>query len=445
MADQLCRVTVVGERRRVDLTVPARAPIAEYISTVAGLCEQDDDASFPAVWSLAAPGHGPLPLQASLDQAGVLDGQVLYLRDLAAGEADEPVVVDIAEAVGEATDELGRWAWTARSRSVALLAIGACWLVAALILLAARPDGVSPRLLSGLAIGAGLVSAAVASIVTRQERPVPAPAGLVLALSVVAELAVGGGFLAGHPTPVAVAGGAAAGCFLAFLAVRDLMILPLPVLAVITLALTIVLAGARAGAAQSASVVAIIGLTLMAVAPHWAAQAVAYPQLTGGVPGAGDGVQDQVRRAWLLLAVWSTLVGLLTAADLVLLTTFPGWYAQALAGGAGLVLVLGAGTYGQLTQVIPNAVAGAAGLLALLLELPARLHLAPLAGPLAAMVAGLLILSATFARGPADGQPAAGPGGLSRASMLLLRAICVALMIGSFGVFSELLSLGHRL
>jgi type VII secretion integral membrane protein EccD len=439
VSDQLCRVTVVGERRRVDLTVPARAPIAEYISTVAGLCDQDDDAAFPAVWSLAAPGRGPFPLQSSLDQAGVLDGQVLYLRDLAAGEADEPVVLDLDEVIEAAADELGRWAWTPRSRSVTLLAAGAGWLMAALIVLAVRPGGISPRLLSGLAIGAGTASAAVAAAVTRR-RLAPAPAGLALALSVVAEFAVGGGFLPGHPTPVAVAGGAAVGCVLAFFAVRDLLTLPLPVLAVITLLLSAVLAVARAGAAQSAAVVAVAGLALLAAGPHWAGQAVAYPQLAGAVPAGGEDVQDQVRRAWLLLAVWSTLVGLLTAADLVLLTTFPGWYTPALAGCAGLALVLGAGTYRQLTQVIPNAAAGAAGLLALLLELPARVDLPPWSGPLAATMAGLAILSAAFAR-----SSAGGPGGLVRGIILVLRAVSVALMIGSFGLFSGLLALGHRL
>jgi type VII secretion integral membrane protein EccD len=440
MADQLCRVTVVGEKRRVDLTIPARAPIAEYISALTGLCEQDDDAAFPAVWSLAAPGRGPLPLQSSLDQAGILDGQVLYLRDLAAGEADEPVVLDLDEAVEEAADQLGRWAWTPRSRSVAMLAAGAAWLVAALLILAVHPDGISPRLLSGLAIGAGTASAAVAAAVTRQRPPAPGPARLALALSVVAEFAVGGGFLLGHPTPVAVAGGAAAGCFLAFLAVRDLLTLPLFGLAVITLALSVVLSAARAGAASSASVVAVAGLALLATGPQWATWAIACPQLTGVTAAGGAAVPDQVRHAWLLLTVWSTLTGLLTAADLVLLTTFSSWYAQALAGCAGLVLVLGAGTGRQLTQVVPNAAAGAAGLLALLLELPARVPLPPWSGPLAAALTGLAILSAAFAR-----SSASGPGGFIRGITLLLRAVCAALMIGSFGVFSELLSLGHRL
>lgn len=443
MADQLCRVTVVGETRRVDLAVPAQAPIAEFISTVAGLCAQDDDAAFPAVWSLAVPGRAPLPLHASLDQAGVLDGQVLYLRDLAAGEADEPVVLDIAEAVEEATDGLQRWAWTPRSRAVTMLAAASCWLVAALIILAVRPEGSSPRLLSGLAIGVGLATAAAAAVITRQSRPVPAPLGMALALSVVAEFAIGGGFLPGHPTLVAVADGGAVGSFLAFLAVRDRLTLPLPILGVITLLLSVFLLAVRAGPAQSVSVIAVIGLALLAIGPHWAGQFATHPQVGGTLDGVG--VHNQVRRAWLLLTVWSQLVCVITGADLVLLTTFPGWYAQALAGCAALALVFGAGAYRQLTEVIPNAAAGAAGLLALVLELPGRVHLQPWSGPVAAIGLGLAVFGAAFARPAAGDQLNRGPGGFARGAVLVLRAVCVALMITSFGVFAELQSLGHRL
>jgi type VII secretion integral membrane protein EccD len=442
VADRLCRVTVVGETRRVDLAVPAQAPIAEFISTLAGLCAQDDDAAFPAVWSLAVPGRAPFPLHASLDQAGVLDGQVLYLRDLAAGEANEPVVLDIAEAVEEATDELGRWAWTPRSRAVTMLAAAPCWLVAALIILAVRPEGSSPRLLSGLAIGIGLASAAVTAVITRRGWPVPAPLGMVLALSVVAEFAIGGGLLPGHLTLITVADGGAVGCFLAFLAIRDRLTLPLPILAAITLVLSVFLLVVRAGPAQSVSIIAVTGLALLAVGPHWAGQLATHPQAGGALDGVE--VHNQVRRAWLLLTVWSVLICVLTAADLVLLTTFPGWYAQALAGCAGVALVLGAGAYRQLSEVIPNGAAGAAGLLALVLELPARVHLQPWFGPVAAIVLGMAILGAAFARPAAGDQLNRGLGGFARGAVLVLRAVCVALMITSFGVFGELQSLGQR-
>ena len=38
--DVCCRVTIVGERRQVDLAVPATAPITSYIDGVARLCGQ---------------------------------------------------------------------------------------------------------------------------------------------------------------------------------------------------------------------------------------------------------------------------------------------------------------------------------------------------------------------------------------------------------------------
>jgi hypothetical protein len=107
--------------------------------------------------------------------------------------------------------------------------------------------------------------------------------------------------------------------------------------------------------------------------------------------------------------------------------------------------VLSAGTYRQLTEVIPNAVAGAAGLLMLVLELPVRLQLQSWSGPLAAAVIGLGILAAAFARSVGDDQRTRGPHAIIVAAVLLLRAVSVVLMIGSFGVFTALQSLGHRL
>lgn len=56
MADQQCRVTVVGQRRRVDLAVPATAPIGEYVGELAGMCGESDDDAMPAAWSLAPYG-----------------------------------------------------------------------------------------------------------------------------------------------------------------------------------------------------------------------------------------------------------------------------------------------------------------------------------------------------------------------------------------------------
>ena len=53
MAETLCRVTVVGERRRVDLALPASDPIAEFVPQLVRMCGQPLEDTLPAAWSLA--------------------------------------------------------------------------------------------------------------------------------------------------------------------------------------------------------------------------------------------------------------------------------------------------------------------------------------------------------------------------------------------------------
>src|ERR1700729_1328372 len=85
MIDGRSRVTVIGTRKRVDVALPAAAPIGEHSAGLASLCgpAQASPGALPPAWSLAVAGGAPLPLSASLEESGVLDGQVLYLRDLA--------------------------------------------------------------------------------------------------------------------------------------------------------------------------------------------------------------------------------------------------------------------------------------------------------------------------------------------------------------------------
>jgi MinD-like ATPase involved in chromosome partitioning or flagellar assembly len=79
-----CAVTIAGPDRRVDLVVSTETPIAELIPTFVELSM--DDAP-PAngrspVWTVAPPGHQPLPLDRTLSQCGVADGTVLTLTEL---------------------------------------------------------------------------------------------------------------------------------------------------------------------------------------------------------------------------------------------------------------------------------------------------------------------------------------------------------------------------
>src|SRR5689334_1952200 len=111
MSNTLSRVTVVGARKKVDLAIPSDAPIVEYSDRLARLCEQEESDELPPVWSLARVGAGPMPVTSSLADEGVTDGTVLYLRDVVAGEEDEPVVHSVWELVtGDGPDERGsRW------------------------------------------------------------------------------------------------------------------------------------------------------------------------------------------------------------------------------------------------------------------------------------------------------------------------------------------------
>src|SRR5262245_59605541 len=101
MSDTRCRVTVVGAKNRVDLSIPAEAPIAEYADVLARMCGQPHNDALPPVWSLALTGAAPFPLTSSLAAEGIVDGAVLYLHDTAAGEEREPVVHSVWELVTE--------------------------------------------------------------------------------------------------------------------------------------------------------------------------------------------------------------------------------------------------------------------------------------------------------------------------------------------------------
>ena len=78
-----CAVTIAGPDRRVDLVVSTETPIAELIPTFVELSM--DDAP-PAngrapVWTVAPPGHQPLPLDRTLSQCGVADGVTVRVVD----------------------------------------------------------------------------------------------------------------------------------------------------------------------------------------------------------------------------------------------------------------------------------------------------------------------------------------------------------------------------
>src|SRR4051794_656359 len=101
MLDRRSRITVVGGDKRVDVALPSESPIGEYVVGLADLCGQTAGGLMTPAWSLAPAGREPWPVELSLAEAGVADGQVLYLCDSARDPGTAPVVEDVEELVAD--------------------------------------------------------------------------------------------------------------------------------------------------------------------------------------------------------------------------------------------------------------------------------------------------------------------------------------------------------
>ena len=118
MGTRFTRVTVVGDGRQIDISLPADAPLAEQVPTVLRLLSVPVG-SVPLGWRLSAPEFGALHPARSLDQAGVLDGAVLHLTEAAAAPLP-PFVDDVETAVAELiTQRAPAWSGPARTDVVA--------------------------------------------------------------------------------------------------------------------------------------------------------------------------------------------------------------------------------------------------------------------------------------------------------------------------------------
>ena len=87
-----CAVTIAGPDRRVDLVVSTETPISELIPTFVELSTEEEleAGTRAAVYSVAAPGQQPLPLDRTLGQCGVADGAVLALTEVRPQAAAPP-------------------------------------------------------------------------------------------------------------------------------------------------------------------------------------------------------------------------------------------------------------------------------------------------------------------------------------------------------------------
>ncbi|MFC4033948.1 EsaB/YukD family protein [Streptomyces polygonati] len=464
--DEHCRITVVGERRQVDLAVPAGAPIASYIDTVARMCRQDETDIMPAAWSLATATTEPFAPEWSLAELGIVDGQILYLRDVIVNEFAEPVVRDVGERVTQVAEGALDRRWDAGARTVGVMLLGLGWLVATLVVLAVRGQ-VGPDALAGVAVAAGLLLPALAWTASERRWPVPPGLRMALALCAVPVLALAARTLAtmdgagpAHgPDPAmtsagltafALAAGALVGAFLAYVAAPGASTSAV-LLAALVAAVTAALLGVvKADGVESAAVVAVVGFGLLTVAPMTVSRLVAFAYRRADprtpVQEADDAVAAAVRSATTVLLVWSGGLAAVIATALVILADSGSSYAAALACCLGLALLLRAGSARMAAEVVPVGLAGVIGLFALLLLGSGRFGWPYWAGPLYAGLIAVVLLVYGFRRlmRRADLPPMGRPGWLTGLGSLL-GGVGIALAAATFGMVDRFLELGRHM
>ncbi|NUK32198.1 type VII secretion integral membrane protein EccD [Streptomyces lunaelactis] len=124
----LSRVTLIGERRRVDLVLPSQEPVGLLLPEVMRLLD-DQVSARPMLRHLVTADGSALAHDSTLESAGVADGAVLRLVR-AEDAPSAPVVHDVTD---EAADDLDvrawRWKPAARRTVAGLAAVG--WALAA--------------------------------------------------------------------------------------------------------------------------------------------------------------------------------------------------------------------------------------------------------------------------------------------------------------------------
>jgi type VII secretion integral membrane protein EccD len=140
MATRFTRVTIAGEDRQVDVSLPAAGPIAEQLPMVLRLLSVPST-PVPRRWVLSTPELGVLPRDRSLDDSGILDGMVLHLTD-AQDSALAPFVDDVEATAADTTAENAP-PFTAEHRRSCVAGLLAVVLLAAVVVSALAPSPLS--------------------------------------------------------------------------------------------------------------------------------------------------------------------------------------------------------------------------------------------------------------------------------------------------------------
>ncbi|MFE0131724.1 type VII secretion integral membrane protein EccD [Streptomyces sp. NPDC059037] len=160
----LSRVTLVGDRRRVDLVLPAQEPVGLLIPEVLRLLD-DQAAGRPMLRHLVTVDGSALAHDSTLESAGIPDGAVLRLVR-AEDAPSAPVVHDVTD---EAADDLDvrAWRWGSAARRVVAGLATVLWALVAGVL--ARGEFVLGDVGNAL-VGVAVVACVAGVVLGRMKR-----------------------------------------------------------------------------------------------------------------------------------------------------------------------------------------------------------------------------------------------------------------------------------
>lgn len=171
MNDQLCRITVIGPERKIDLAVPVRTPVATLMPMLVrhttNLNRLPDGDVPEESWVLQRLGQNPFELSGTPESLDWLEGEELHLRP-----AEDPLPEldfdDLAEGVATVVNRRGdRWQPEYRRVLFLVLSMVAMGLLAAVLV---DEGPVLPQVIGAGVLACGLLVAALVSA-RRQNDP----------------------------------------------------------------------------------------------------------------------------------------------------------------------------------------------------------------------------------------------------------------------------------
>jgi type VII secretion integral membrane protein EccD len=437
--DVFSRVTVVGSRRRLDVTLPSTVPVADLIWDLVEMLAESDG-GLPASWALIRVGGQALDPERPLSEQGVVQGTMLFLRD-ATRQDPPPAIDDYAVELAIAVDaQGGRWTAAAAPPMLAWAA-AACSAAAGVALLLAGDPG--SQALIGVA--GALIAAAAGWVIS--QRFLRRSTGGLIAMSAIPLWAAAGAGLAGlagaSSTSILAAslGSSGIGAAIAIVVAGEIVLLPAAGIITITLLPALVLgvcALVGAGPVPAAALLCPIALGSLALPGRLAVR------LAGVDRGQTAAVSARARRGRRLHGSMLVGIALVLIASSAILAASGGWFAWGLVGATAIGAVAKARHFRFTAEVAPLLAAGLVGLVLLEYPLIGALAIGPkgIGGAAALLVVDALVLALTgiaVRRWDLSPQLRRQLGRLE----LIATAATLPLAVGVLGAYSAVARLVH--